>query len=78
MRKIDEGEGSLGLLVNDPDLYNNLEDASRQLDLLLLDVKYNPKRYVNFSVFGKDKAYDEEELLEMQRQEQEGAEEGNN
>lgn len=74
MRKIDEGEGSLGLLVNDPDLYNNLEDASRQLDLLLLDFKYNPKRYVNFSVFGKDRAYDEEELLEMQREEQQGAE----
>lgn len=73
MRKIDEGEGSMGLLVNDPDLYNNLEDASRQLDLLLLDVKYNPKRYVNFSVFGKDRAYNEEELKEMERQEQEEA-----
>jgi phospholipid/cholesterol/gamma-HCH transport system substrate-binding protein len=56
-------------------LYNNLEEASRQLDLLLLDVKYNPKRYVNFSVFGKDRAYDEEELLEKQRREEEQKEE---
>lgn len=67
MQKIDNGEGSLGLLVNDPELYNNLEDASKQLDLLLLDIKYNPKRYINFSVFSKDKAYDEDELLELQR-----------
>ena len=74
MRKIDEGEGSMGLLVNDPQLYRNLEDASRQLDLLLLDLKYNPKRYVSFSVFGKDRAYNEEELKEMQRQEQEAQE----
>lgn len=75
MEKVNKGEGSLGMLVNDPELYQNLEDASRQLDLLLLDVKYNPKRYVNFSVFGKDRAYDEEELLEMQRQEEEAKEE---
>lgn len=70
MTKIDNGEGSLGLLLNDPELYNNLEDASKQLDLLLLDIKYNPKRYINFSVFGKDKAYDEEELLQLQQIEQ--------
>ncbi len=69
MQKIDNGEGSMGLLVNDPDLYNNLEDASRQLDLLLLDIKYNPKRYINFSVFGKERAYDEAELMKMKEME---------
>lgn len=53
MGKIEEGEGSLGKLVNDKELYNNLADASRELDLLLQDFRLNPKRYVNVSVFGK-------------------------
>ncbi len=67
MRKIDQGEGSLGKLINDDQLYHNLEDASRQLDLLLLDIKYNPKRYLNFSVFGKDREYDEEEIRKQEK-----------
>ena len=53
MSKIEGGEGSLGKLVNDKALYNNLTDASRELDLLLQDFRLNPKRYVNVSVFGK-------------------------
>ena len=53
MGKIEGGEGSLGKLVNDKTLYNNLADASRELDLLLQDFRLNPKRYVNVSVFGK-------------------------
>ncbi|MEQ8216864.1 MAG: MlaD family protein [Arenibacter sp.] len=53
MAKIEGGEGSLGKLVNDKALYNNLADASRELDLLLQDFRLNPKRYVNVSVFGK-------------------------
>ena len=51
--KIEKGEGSLGKLANDEKLYNNLTDASRELDLLLQDFRLNPKRYVNVSVFGK-------------------------
>jgi phospholipid/cholesterol/gamma-HCH transport system substrate-binding protein len=51
--KINKGEGSLGLLVNDKKLYNNLESSSRELDQLLLDLKLNPGRYVNFSLFGR-------------------------
>jgi phospholipid/cholesterol/gamma-HCH transport system substrate-binding protein len=53
MAKIEGSEGSLGKLVNDKALYNNLADASRELDLLLQDFRLNPKRYVNVSVFGK-------------------------
>ncbi|MCM4150974.1 MCE family protein [Arenibacter sp. N53] len=53
MSKIEGGEGSLGKLVNDKALYNNLANASRELDLLLQDFRLNPKRYVNVSVFGK-------------------------
>lgn len=58
MTKIDQGEGSLGLLVNDPELYNNLNDASKELDLLLYDLKANPDRYVRFSIFGGNKQYE--------------------
>jgi phospholipid/cholesterol/gamma-HCH transport system substrate-binding protein len=51
--KIDGGEGSLGLLINDKKMYNNLENASKELEELIQDMKLNPKRYVHFSVFGK-------------------------
>tara|TARA_R110000787_G_scaffold60220_10_gene136602 strand:+ start:10147 stop:11097 length:951 start_codon:yes stop_codon:yes gene_type:complete len=53
MKKIDNGEGSIGKLVNDEKLYNNLEAASKELEELLRDLKENPKRYVHISVFGK-------------------------
>ncbi len=51
--KIEQGEGSLGQLINDPDMYNNLERATKQMEELMQDIKLNPKRYVHFSVFGK-------------------------
>lgn len=53
MTKIEKGDGSVSKLLNDEQLYENLEGASRQLEQLLQDVKLNPKRYVNISVFGK-------------------------
>ena len=51
--KMEKGEGSLGKLAKDEELYENLTSASRELDLLLQDFRLNPKRYVNVSVFGK-------------------------
>ncbi|MCB0457348.1 MAG: MCE family protein [Flavobacteriaceae bacterium] len=51
--QIENGEGSVGKLLKDEQLYNNLEGASRQLEQLLQDLKLNPKRYVHFSLFGK-------------------------
>jgi phospholipid/cholesterol/gamma-HCH transport system substrate-binding protein len=51
--KINKGEGSLGLLVNDKALYDNLQKSSVSLDELLKDLKAHPKRYVHFSIFGK-------------------------
>ncbi len=51
--KIDNGEGSIGKLLKDEKLYDNLEGASLQLEKLLEDMKLNPKRYVHFSLFGK-------------------------
>ncbi len=44
--KIDEGEGTLGRLANDPSLYENLDSASEQLDHLLRDLQENPERYL--------------------------------
>lgn len=48
--KINKGEGSLGLLINDTQLYNNLNSSATDLDKLILDIKKRPKRYVNFSI----------------------------
>lgn len=53
MTKINNGEGSLGMLINDPDLYNRLESATTNLDLLMEDIRVNPNRYIHFSVFGR-------------------------
>ncbi|QNK64508.1 MCE family protein [Pedobacter sp. PAMC26386] len=50
--KVNDGKGTLGLLVNDTKMYDNLNNASKNLDNLIIDLKANPKRYVHFSVFG--------------------------
>jgi phospholipid/cholesterol/gamma-HCH transport system substrate-binding protein len=51
--KANSKDGSLGLLLNDPKLYKNLESTTYKLNILLDDFRTNPKRYVNVSVFGK-------------------------
>ena len=53
IEKVNSDKGSIGLLINDPKLYNNLSATSNKLNLLLDDVRVNPKRYINVSVFGK-------------------------
>jgi phospholipid/cholesterol/gamma-HCH transport system substrate-binding protein len=53
MEKIQNGEGSLGKLVSDEQLYNNLENATESLDRLLIDLRERPGRYINFSIFGR-------------------------
>jgi phospholipid/cholesterol/gamma-HCH transport system substrate-binding protein len=52
MANINSNKGSMGLLLNDDKLYKNLQSASDNLNLLFIDLKANPKRYVHFSVFG--------------------------
>jgi len=51
--KVNSTDGSLGLLINDRRLYQNLEGTTRSLNTLLDDLRVHPKRYVNISVFGK-------------------------
>lgn len=59
MLKFNNGNGSLSRLLNDRQLYDNIEKTSKNLSLLLQDLRLNPKRYINVSVFGggDDKEY---------------------
>lgn len=52
-KKINSTDGSIGRLINDDELYRNVEAATKELEQLLRDLKINPKRYVHFSLFGK-------------------------
>jgi len=54
--KIDKGEGTAGKLVNDKELYDNLNKSAAELQALLKDLKENPGRYVQVSVFGGKKS----------------------
>ncbi|MBK6544104.1 MAG: MCE family protein [Saprospiraceae bacterium] len=53
LTEVNSGNGSLGKLIKDPTLYQNLNRSSKNLDLLLQDLRLNPTRYINVSVFGK-------------------------
>ncbi|MEP7165647.1 MAG: MlaD family protein [Ferruginibacter sp.] len=51
--KFNTNSGTIGLLLNDPSLYKNLASSSNKLNLLLDDIRVNPKRYVNISILGR-------------------------
>ncbi|MGF1584085.1 MAG: MlaD family protein [Bacteroidales bacterium] len=53
MISLRQGEGAMGKFITDDQLYTNLESASKNLDLLLIDLKERPGRFVNFSIFGR-------------------------
>ena len=52
--RIAQGEGTIGKLISDPELYDSLEKASDNLAALLADVKQYPGRYVHLSLFGRN------------------------
>jgi phospholipid/cholesterol/gamma-HCH transport system substrate-binding protein len=53
MSDVQSGKGTFGKLIKDESLYNNLDKTSKELELLLQDVRLNPTRYINVSLFGK-------------------------
>lgn len=55
MQKINNNEGSLGLMVNDKELYNNLSGSLQTLNELMADINAHPWRYINVTIFGKKK-----------------------
>lgn len=62
LTNLESGEGTIGKLLTDDEMYVNLTNASKELEELLREVKLHPKRFMNVSVFGKkDKGYNPEE-----------------
>lgn len=53
LKKVEQGEGSVGQLMTNDSLYRHLEGSAKSLDLLLEDMRLHPNRYVHFSVFGR-------------------------
>ena len=53
MTKINTGQGTMGMLINNDSLYRKLDKSSEDLDKLLKDLRINPERYVRISVFGR-------------------------
>ena len=67
LAKVNSGNGSIGNLVSDDKLYKELAQASQNLSTLLADLKENPKRYINVTVFGT-KSYDEKQADKAAKQ----------
>jgi len=66
---INKGKGTIGKLVTDDELYNNIAAMSKELENLLREMKLNPKRFVHFSLFGKRaKAYKPTENIELEKE----------
>ncbi|MCL7765178.1 MlaD family protein [Polaribacter sp. Z014] len=66
---INTGKGTIGKLITDETMYTNLENASKELEELLREMKLHPKRFVHFSLFGKKaKAYTPNKDTELEKE----------
>lgn len=77
MAKVNEGDGSLGKLINNDSLHNELVEASNELESLIKDIESNPKKYLHFSVFGKNgsKGLSEKEMEKLREEARKAARE---
>lgn len=55
--KLNKGEGTIGKLMQDETIYKNLENTTHQINLLLQDLRLNPKRYLNIGIINKNRPY---------------------
>jgi phospholipid/cholesterol/gamma-HCH transport system substrate-binding protein len=55
--KLNNGEGTIGKLMQDETIYKNLESTTHQINLLLQDLRLNPKRYLNIGLINKNRPY---------------------
>lgn len=72
MGKINRGEGSMGMLVNNDSLYKKLDNTVAELNLLFKDIKENPNRYVQVSVFGKKNKKDKKKTTNAKNKSSKG------
>lgn len=68
MAQLESKEGSAGKLLYEEDVYTNLVEATENLNRLLLDIKYNPNKYLHVSVFGTRTRYTEDEIQAIERE----------
>jgi phospholipid/cholesterol/gamma-HCH transport system substrate-binding protein len=68
LAELQTGDGSAAKLISDKEVYNNLIQATENLNRLLLDVKYNPNKYLHVSVFGSRTRYTEAEIQAIERE----------
>lgn len=66
LKRLESSEGTLNKIINDPQLYNNLNSTAENLNILMSDLKERPDRYVQFSVFGKK--YKEPKKVEVKEE----------
>lgn len=67
MAELETGEGAASKIIYDEEVYANLKQATDNLNRLLLDIKYNPNKYLHVSVFGSRTRYTEEEIQAIER-----------
>lgn len=67
LAELQDGDGSASKFIQDEDVYKNLIEATENLNRLLLDIKYNPNKYLHVSVFGSRTRYTEEEIQAIEK-----------